>query len=107
MNLCLFTEILIKEAEEKSQKKEEKEVSFGRRMGRAVPLILGMGTGAVAVGLAKENINKIKNPGIRMGLKWGIPAAAAAGAHFILPKVKKQIEEDIFQGKNYDKHKNS
>lgn len=95
--------MLIKQAEEK----KKKEVSMGRKVLRAVPFILGAGAGQVAVNVAKENINKIQNPSIRKGLKLGLPLSAAIGAQILLPRIKKRIDEDIFQGKDYDNDKNT
>ena len=53
MNLYLFTEKLIKIAEEKKEVKNE--VSYGERALRAVPYLVGMGTGSVASMVLKIN----------------------------------------------------
>jgi hypothetical protein len=100
MNLYLFTERLIKTAEEKKEVKKE-EVSYGERAKRALPYLLGMGTGSVASMVLKNQIAKINNPAILQGIRYGTPFVTALAMGSLYPKLKKHFEEDVYQGKKH------
>lgn len=101
MDLFLFTNNVIKIAEEESE--EEEGVGYKERLKRALPFVLGAGVGSVGVSVLSQQIKKVKDPRIIKGLKYGIPAATAISAQLLIPKIKKQIENDIIKGKKYKK----
>ena len=95
MNLYLFTDTLIKTAEEKAKE----EVSYGERAKRAIPYIIGMGAGGVASSVLKTQLKGVKNKTLLKGIQYGVPAITALTLGSVFPKIKKQFEDDVYLGK--------
>jgi len=100
MNLYLFTDTLIKTAEEKAKE----EVSYGERAKRAIPYIIGMGGAGVASKVITQQLKKIdaKTPRGKTALntiRYATPFITALAMGSLFPKIKKQFEDDVYLGK--------
>lgn len=91
--------MLNKEKTAEEGKKDKEEVSYGERAKRAVPYLLGMGTGSVASMVLKNQLKNVRNPAVIKGIQYGTPFVTALAMGSLYPKLKKQFEEDVYQGK--------
>lgn len=91
--------ILKKEKTAEEKKEVKNEASYGERALRAIPYLVGMGTGSVASMVLKNQLKNVCNPTVIKGIQYGTPFVTALAMGSLYPKLKKQFEEDVYQGK--------